>query len=106
VQYVQNHIAEIGGIKMTKVELVNAVAEKAELSKKDADKAVAAVFAAITDSLKKGDKVQLIGFGTFEVRKRAARTGLNPRTKETIKIAATKVPAFKAGKALKDVVAK
>jgi DNA-binding protein HU-beta len=91
---------------MTKVELVNAVAEKAELSKKDADKAVAAVFAAITDSLKKGDKVQLIGFGTFEVRKRAARTGLNPRTKETIKIAATKVPAFKAGKALKDVVAK
>lgn len=91
---------------MTKVELVNAVAEKAGLSKKDADKAVAAVFAAITDSLKKGDKVQLIGFGTFEVRKRAARTGLNPRTKETIKIAATKVPAFKAGKALKDVVAK
>lgn len=91
---------------MTKVELVNAVAEKAGLSKKDADKAVAAVFAAITDSLKKGDKVQLIGFGTFEVRKRAARTGLNPRTKETINIAATKVPAFKAGKALKDVVAK
>lgn len=91
---------------MTKVELVNAVAEKAGLTKKDADKAVAAVFAAITDSLKKGDKVQLIGFGTFEVRKRAARTGLNPRTKETIKIAATKVPAFKAGKALKDVVAK
>ena len=91
---------------MTKVELVNAVAEKAGLSKKDADKAVAAVFAAITDSLKKGDKVQLIGFGTFEVRERAARTGLNPRTKETIKIAATKVPAFKAGKALKDVVAK
>ena len=91
---------------MTKGELVNAVAEKAGLSKKDADKAVAAVFAAITDSLKKGDKVQLIGFGTFEVRKRAARTGLNPRTKETIKIAATKVPAFKAGKALKDVVAK
>jgi DNA-binding protein HU-beta len=102
----KNHIAEIGGIKMTKVELVNAVAEKAGLTKKDADKAVAAVFAAITDSLKKGDKVQLIGFGTFEVRKRAARTGLNPRTKETIKIAATKVPAFKAGKALKDVVAK
>ncbi|MBQ5321489.1 MAG: HU family DNA-binding protein [Oscillospiraceae bacterium] len=91
---------------MTKVELVNAVAEKAGLSKKDSEKAVAAVFAAITDSLKKGDKVQLIGFGTFEVRERAARTGLNPRTKETIKIAATKVPAFKAGKALKDVVAK
>ena len=91
---------------MTKVELVNAVAEKAGLSKKDAEKAFAATVAAVTDALKKGDKVQLVGFGTFETRARAARTGLNPRTGETIKIAATKVPAFKAGKALKDAVAK
>ena len=91
---------------MTKVELVNAVAEKAGLSKKDAEKAVSATFAAVTDALKKGGKVQLVGFGTFEVRARAARTGLNPRTKETIKIAASKVPAFKAGKALKDAIAK
>lgn len=91
---------------MTKVELVNAVAAKADLSKKDADKAISAVVAAITEALKKGEKVQMVGFGTFEVRARAARTGLNPRTKETIKIAASKVPAFKAGKALKDAIAK
>ena len=89
---------------MTKVELVNAVAEKAGLTKKDADKAVAAVFAAITDSLKKGDKVQLIGFGTFEVRARNAKTARNPRTGETMTVPATKVPAFKAGAALKAAV--
>ena len=89
---------------MTKTDLINAVAEKAELSKKDADKAVAAVFAAISDSLVAGDKVQLVGFGTFEVRDRAAREGKNPATGEKIQIAATKVPAFKAGKALKDIV--
>ena len=81
-----------------------AVAQKAELSKKDAEKAVAAVTAAITDALCAGDKVQLVGFGTFEVRNREARTGKNPRTGEAIQIAASKVPAFKAGKALKDVV--
>lgn len=91
---------------MTKTDLINAVAEKAELSKKDADKAVAAVFAAISDSLVAGDKVQLVGFGTFEVRDRAAREGKNPATGEKIQIAATKVPAFKAGKALKEAVAK
>ena len=85
---------------MNKTELVAAVAQKAELSKKDAEKAVAA----ITDALCAGDKVQLVGFGTFEVRNREARTGKNPRTGEAIQIAASKVPAFKAGKALKDVV--
>ena len=87
---------------MNKTELVAAVAQKAELSKKDAEKAV--VTAAITDALCAGDKVQLVGFGTFEVRNREARTGKNPRTGEAIQIAASKVPAFKAGKALKDVV--
>ena len=89
---------------MTKTELSNAVAANAGLSKKDADAAVKAVFDAITASLKNGDKVQLVGFGTFDVRERAARTGINPRTKETVKIAACKAPAFKAGKALKDAI--
>lgn len=88
---------------MNKTDLVNAVAA-AGFTKKDADKAVAAVFGAIEDALVKGDKVQLIGFGTFEVRERAAKEGRNPRTGETIKIAASKVPAFKAGAALKDAV--
>ncbi len=91
---------------MTKTELIAAVAAKAELSKKDADKAVNAVIEAITDAMVNGDKVQLVGFGTFEVRDRAAREGKNPSTGEKINIPATKVPAFKAGKALKDVVAK
>ena len=89
---------------MNKTELIAAVAEKAELSKKDADKAVAAVFAAIEDALKAGDKVQLIGFGTFEVKERAVREGRNPSTRATIKIAASKVPSFKAGAALKKSV--
>ncbi len=88
---------------MNKTDLVNAVAKEG-LSKKDADKAVAAVFAAIEGALKAGDKVQLVGFGTFETRERAAKEGINPRTGEKIRIAATKVPAFKAGKALKDAV--
>ena len=91
---------------MNKTELVAAVAAKAELSKKDAEAAVSAVVASITDALKDGDKVSLVGFGTFEVKTRAARTGLNPRTKEKIKIKASKAPAFKAGKALKDAVNK
>lgn len=91
---------------MNKVELVAAVAEKAELSKKDAEKAVAAVFAAIEEAVAAGNKVQLVGFGTFEVRERAARTGRNPQTGAEIKIAASKQPAFKAGKAFKDAVAK
>ena len=91
---------------MTKTELINAVAEKAELSKKDAEKAVSAVLEGIPDPLISGEKVQLVGFGTFEVRDRAAREGKNPATGEVIQIEATKVPAFKAGKALKDAVAK
>ena len=84
---------------MTKTELINAVAEKAELTKKDADKAVSAVIDTITESLAKGEKIQLVGFGTFEVRERAAKEGINPATKEKMNIPAKKVPAFKAGKA-------
>ena len=89
---------------MNKVELIAAVAEKAGLSKKDAEKAVAAVVSTIEKTLADGGKVQLIGFGTFEVRKRAARIGRNPQTKESIKIAASKQPVFKAGQALKNAV--
>ena len=91
---------------MNKTELVAAVAEKAALSKKDAEKAVAAVVDAISGALADGEKVQLVGFGTFEVRERAARTGKNPRTGAAIKIAASKVPAFKAGQAFKNSVNK
>lgn len=91
---------------MNKTDLVAAVAQKAELTKKDAEKAVSAFTAAITEALVEGDEVQLVGFGTFEVRSRDARTGKNPRTGEVINIAASKVPAFKAGKALKDIVNK
>lgn len=89
---------------MNKSELISSVAETAELSKKDATAAVEAVFGAIQDTLAQGDKVQVIGFGTFEVRERAARKGRNPQTGKEIEIAASKVPAFKAGKALKDAV--
>ncbi|MCP3763203.1 MULTISPECIES: HU family DNA-binding protein [Domibacillus] len=89
---------------MNKTDLINEVAETAELSKKDATKAVDALFDAIQDTLAKGDKVQLIGFGNFEVRERSARKGRNPQTGEEIEIAASKVPAFKPGKALKDAV--
>ena len=91
---------------MTKVELINQVAEKAELSKKDAEKAVSAVVASISDALVNGEKVQLVGFGTFEVRDRKAKEGINPLTKTKITVPAKKVPAFKAGKSLKDAVAK
>lgn len=91
---------------MTKVELINAIAEKTGLTKKDADAALKAVVDTVTEALVKGDKVQLVGFGTFEVRARGERTGRNPRTKETITIPASKAPAFKAGKALKDAVSK
>jgi len=91
---------------MTKSDLIAAVAQKAEITKKDADTAITATIDAITEALKKGDKVQLVGFGSFEVRTRAAREGVNPQTKKKIKIPASKVPAFKAGKALKDAVAK
>ena len=90
---------------MNKTELIAAVAEKTDLSKKDADAAVSAVLGAITDALKAGDKIQLVGFGTSEVRNRAAKQGRNPRTGETMTVPASKVPAFKAGKALKDAVA-
>ena len=89
---------------MNKTELVTAVAEKASLSKKDADIAVSAVVDAVTAALVAGDKVQLVGFGTFEVRTRGARQGLNPQTKEKIQIKASKAPVFKAGKAFKDAV--
>ena len=89
---------------MNKLQLTEAVAAKAEISKKDAEKALTAVLGSIEDALKAGDKVQLIGFGTFEVRERAARKGRNPQTKKEITIPATKVPVFKAGKALKDAV--
>ncbi|GLH65178.1 MULTISPECIES: HU family DNA-binding protein [Bacillaceae] len=89
---------------MNKTDLINAVAETSGLSKKDATKAVDAVFESITEALRKGDKVQLIGFGNFEVRERAARKGRNPQTGEEMEIPASKVPAFKPGKALKDAV--
>ena len=91
---------------MNKAELVAAVAEKTALSKKDSEKAVNAAFEAITAALVGGDKVQLVGFGAFEVKERNARVGRNPETKEEIQIPASRVPVFKAGKALKDVVAK
>ncbi len=89
---------------MSKVELIAEVAAAAGLSKKDAEKAVNAFINTVTGALKKGDKVSLVGFGTFEVRKRAARTGRNPQTKQEIRIPASKVPAFKAGKSLKDTI--
>ena len=89
---------------MNKSELVASVAEVAELTKKDAEKAVNAVFASVQKALVEDDKVQIIGFGTFEVAERAAREGRNPQTGETMTIAASKNPKFKAGKALKDMV--
>lgn len=89
---------------MNKTELIAAIANNAEISKKDAEKVLKAVVDVITDELKKGEKVQLVGFGTFEVSERAAREGRNPRTNETMSIPACKAPKFKAGKALKDAV--
>ena len=91
---------------MNKTELIAAVAEQAEMSKKDAEAAVTATIDVISEALRQGEKVQLVGFGSFEVKLRAARTGRNPRTKEEIPIAASKAPVFKAGKALKDAVAR
>jgi len=91
---------------MNKAELIAAVAEKTALSKKDSEKAVNAALDAITEALVGGDKVQLVGFGGFEVKERGARVGRNPMTREEIQIPASRVPAFKAGKALKDAVAK
>jgi DNA-binding protein HU-beta len=95
-----------GGKNMNKVELVSEVAQKSGLTKKDAEKAVAAILDTIVESVASGDKVQLVGFGTFESRFRQERTGRNPRTKETIIIPASTQPVFKAGKAFKDAVAK
>ena len=89
---------------MDKTELVAAVAEQADISKKDAEKALKAFVDVVTEEMKKGEKVQLVGFGTFEVSERAAREGRNPQTGKTMKIEACKAPKFKAGKALKDAV--
>ena len=91
---------------MNKAELIAAIAAKTGDTKKSAEEAVNSFVAVVTDSLKKGNKVQLVGFGSFEVRKRAARKGRNPQTREEIKIPASKAPVFKAGKALKEVVNK
>lgn len=102
--FVENYFLEV--LKMNKTELVASIADKAGISKKDAEKALSAFLDTVADELKKGKKVQLVGFGTFEVRERAERTGINPQTKQTIKIAASKNPVFKAGKALKDSVSK
>ena len=89
---------------MNKTELIAAIAEQAEIPKKDAEKALKAFVDVVTEQLKEGEKVQLVGFGTFEVSERAAREGRNPQTGKTMKIAACKAPKFKAGKALKDMV--
>ena len=91
---------------MNKTELISKIAADAGLSKKDSEKALTAALDAITEALVAGDKVQLVGFGVFDVKERAARTGRNPKTKETIEIPASKAPQFKAGKALKDAIAK
>ncbi|MDR2571731.1 MAG: HU family DNA-binding protein [Oscillospiraceae bacterium] len=91
---------------MNKTELISAIATKSGLSKKDSEKALVATIDSITDALQDGDKVQLVGFGIFDVKSRAARIGRNPKTKEPINIPATKTPVFKAGKALKEAVAK
>jgi len=91
---------------MNKTELISAIAAKSGLSKKDSEKALSATVDAITDALVAGEKVQLVGFGIFDVKDRAARVGRNPKTKEPITIPATKTPQFKAGKSLKDAVAK
>ena len=91
---------------MNKTELIAAVAEKANISKKDSEAIVTATFDTIVDALKEGEKVQLVGFGSFEVKHRAARTGRNPKTKAAITIPASSTPTFKAGKAFKDAVAK
>jgi len=91
---------------MTKADLISKVAEDTGLTKKGADEAISAVFGAISDALKAGDKVQLVGFGTFVVKDRPARTAINPATKEKMSVPATRVPGFKAGKVLKELVAK
>ena len=89
---------------MNKTELITAMAEKSGLTKKDSENALTALVESIEDALKSGDKVQLVGFGTFEVKARAARKGINPQTKKPVEIAASKAPVFKAGKGLKDAL--
>ncbi len=89
---------------MTKSELITSISEKAGITKKDSEKALTAFIDSVTEALSSGEKVQLVGFGTFEVRERAERTGVNPRTQEKIIISASKVPAFKAGSALKEAI--
>jgi DNA-binding protein HU-beta len=91
---------------MNKAELISAVAQKTGLSRKNSEKAVCAVFDTITENLSEGEKVQVVGFGAFEVKQRAAHIGRNPRTKEEVRIPASRVPSFKAGKVLKEVIAK
>ena len=91
---------------MNKSELISAMAAESQMSKADAKKALDAFITSVTNAMKAGDKVSLVGFGTFAVKERAARTGINPRTGESVEIAASKAPAFKAGKALKDAVNK
>jgi len=102
--WTSNYLHDLGRYAVTKADLVNAMAEKAGLSKADAEGALKAFTEAITDAMKAGEKVALVGFGTFSVGERSARTGKNPQTGELIEIAAAKVPKFKAGKALKDSV--
>ncbi|MHB8917064.1 MAG: HU family DNA-binding protein [Desulfocucumaceae bacterium] len=92
------------GVFMNKADLISKVAEKTDFTKKDAEKAVSAILASVEEALSNGEKVQLVGFGTFEIRNRAARKGRNPQTGQEIKIAAAKVPVFKAGKALREAV--
>lgn len=89
---------------MNKAELIAVISQKAGITKKDAEKSLVAFIETVTETLKKGEKVSLVGFGTFEAKTRAAREGINPRTKEKIKISATKTPGFKAGKALKEEI--
>lgn len=96
----------LGGLHMNKAELIAAVAEKTGLTKKDSEQAVNAAFDIIVDTLVSGEKVQMVGFGVFDVKERGVRKGRNPKTKEEIEIPATRVPFFKAGKAMKDAVAK
>ena len=91
---------------MNKAELINAIAQKSKLTKKDSEEALNAILRSIEEALKKGDKISLVGFGSFEVKKRKARKGMNPQTKEEIKIPAKKVPVFRAGKGLKEIVNK
>lgn len=104
MQHIIKTKMEMGGFKVNKADIVSSMAEKSGLTKKDAEKALDAFIESVIETLEKGDKVQLVGFGTFEVRERAERKGINPQTKEEILIPASKAPVFKAGKLLKERV--